>query len=843
MFPVQSERPRYRTCKGDPYHPLWVPQAKKRVMTQDMLAPIPRDRSPSGDVYSHPPPEMGWDPESEGLNETFDWRKPLVALIRYKWVVILSALLGSGAAYAVWNWIQPEYVAQGSLWVQTEASSDRGPIVTGGLLESQSWVDLLLSYAVLDSVVYQERLYLTTERPQHLSLFDSFGLDERFAPGAYRLRTSDDGRVMELLRDRSTVDRAAPGEPLGADLGFRWRVPEEGFPAGEEIGFSIVTPRDAARQLRQGLMTHMALQGSFISVELADQNPVRASRTLNGVMERYVTVAADLKRGNLDEQTQTLARQLQQVALELQEAERSLEAFRVQTVTLPSEERMAIQPGLEMTRGPVFDEFFSLRIEQDNRRRDIRRLEAALSGSADGEFPVEAVELVPAVMNSSQLQEALVALVAARSERRELMNRYTSEHPQVQEVSQRIHILEMERLPGLVSRLLSQLRQEEAALEQRIVASGVDLSDIPPRAIEEARLRRQVDIAESLYTDLRSRYEAATLAQGSSVPDVRILDRATPPDIPSHDRRILMAGAAFLAFLGAGVAATLLLDRLDSRIRTPDEAARAVGFAVLGAVPRLRWTNGRKGTENVNQVYEAFRELRTNLEYAYGSAGPVTFAITSPAASEGKTLVTTNLGIAFAGLGRRTLIIDGDTRRGDLHHYLEGRRKPGLTDFLRSTASVREIVQGTPYQGLHFIGSGTHVPNSPELLASGRMGKLLGEVRGDFDVVIVDTPPLGAGADSMVLGALAGHLTVVVRSGSTDRELTMAKLEPLHRLPIRVLGVVLNDFVPDRLSSYYKYYGSYLPDYEAGLEDEGEIDPTGGSPRRIVGVGSEASED
>jgi polysaccharide biosynthesis transport protein len=814
-------------------------------MTQRSLSPLPPESS-HPEVYQpavHPNgPAGGEDPHWGAPHhgeEGFDWRKPVAALLRYKWVILLAVALGAGAAYLAWDRVEPEYVAQGSIWIQSEEGGDRGPIVTQGLLQARSWRDLLQSYTVLDEVVYQQKLYLHTSRPEDIELLDQFDLEDRFVPGSYRLRVSEDGTRVELSKDRVIVDRGSPGSVLGRDLGFALRVPEGRLSAGDEIDFTLVTPREASSRLREDLVTLMDERGNFIRLELRGRNPERTAATVNGIMERHVEVAADLKRGHLDEQTEILGRQLQQQEVELREAEQALEAFRVQTVTLPSEERMAIQPGLEMTRDPVFAEFFRMRMEQDERRRDIRRLEAVLDGLGGSGFPVEAVELVPAVMSSSQIQEALSALVLARTERRELLTRYTSEHPRVREVAEGIQVLESDRLPALLSELLTQLRQEESTLEQRIAASGTDLSEIPPRAIEEARLRRRVDIAETLYTDLRGRYETATLARASSSPEVRILDRAMPPQSPTNDQRVRLAGMAFMAFLGMGVAGALLLDRMDTRIRTPDEAVRAIGFGILGAVPRLRWTNGKKGTRNVNQVYEAFRELRTNLEYAYGSAGPMILTITSTAAEEGKTLVTTNLGIAFAGLGRRTLIIDGDTRRGDLHHYLEGRRKPGLTDYLRSSASPGDIVQGTAYQGLRFVGSGTHVSNSPELLGSPRMGRLMAGLRKDYDVIIVDSPPLGAGADAMVLGSLTGHLVMVVRSGSTDRDLTMAKLEPLHRLPVRVLGVVLNDFVPGRLSSYSKYYGSYLPDYEAGVEvdEDGVVAPT--PEKRIAGATAE----
>ena len=282
-----------------------------------------------------------------------------------------------------------------------------------------------------------------------------------------------------------------------------------------------------------------------------------------------------------------------------------------------------------------------------------------------------------------------------------------------------------------------------------------------------------------------------------------------------------------------------MLDRFDSRLRTPDEVSAAFGLAVLGTVPRIENGNGRRDPRNIRnlgQIYEAFRELRTNLTYAYGAAGPIVMTISSPGPAEGKTTITTNLGVAFAELGRRTLIIDGDTRRGDLHHYLDGRRKPGLTDYLRSSASSDEVLQRTAHEHLDLVGSGTQVANSPELLSSSEMGRMMSALRKEYDVILVDSPPLGAGADPLVLSTISGHLLLVVRSGTTDRDFTQVRLEPLARLPVRLLGVVVNDYDPSRLHS--QYYSTYLPGYEAGAEETEEpAESTTEALREVTAVG------
>jgi polysaccharide biosynthesis transport protein len=763
---------------------------------------------------SSPIPPWG---EEEG---SFDWRRYLSALIRHKWLVLLAALMGVGGAYLSWGQVEVEYAAQGSLWVNNSGAASGGPIVTDGLFPASSWVDLLRSFSVVDPVVTEQRLYLNPAQAGDLALFEDFRLAEDFTPGAYRLQVGANGGELTLEREGIVVDRAQVGNPIGTAVGFHWTPTLNGVEPGREVLFSVTSPRGAATRLREQIQASIDPERTFIRIELRGADPQRLVNVVNGLMEHHVALAAELKSGHLDEQAEVLARQLGQVEAELANAERGLEAFRIETITLPSDVPRAYEPGLEMTRGPVFDDFFQMRVEQEQLRRDRARIEEVLTGLNDSVFPVEAVEVIPSATISSELREAMASLVTARGERRSLLERYTPEHPPVREVSDRIRTLETNTLPALLRQLSAQLRQEEEMLAARLDASGESLGEIPPRTIEEGRLRRRVAIAESLYGDLRGRYEVASLARRSSIPDVRILDRAVAGQIPVTDRRLRRALVLFAGFLGAGMAGALLLDRLDSRVRTPEEISLGMGLPVLGTVPRIRNLKGARHALDHRDAKEAFRELRTNLIYAYGSAGPVLVTVSSGGMGEGKTFITAHLGLSFAELGRRTLIVDADTRRGDLHHVLGGRRKPGLTDLLRSAASWEDCLQVTETKFLHFIGSGTQVASSPELLSSPRMGSLFTALRKRYDVILVDSPPVGAGADPLVLSCVTGHFLLVVRSGSTNKEFTQAKLEPLGRLPVRLLGAVLNDFQPELLSSYHaRYYSSYLAGYEAGSEE------------------------
>jgi len=558
---------------------------------------------------------------------------------------------------------------------------------------------------------------------------------------------------------------------------------------------------------------------------------VKVANVLNAVMDQYVEVAAQLKRGQLDEQLTILQDQLKSTEAALHEAERNLEDFRVRTITLPSDASTPIAPGLEMTQGPVFNRFFQMKVDLEQTRHDRQQLQRAVDSLSQGPIRIESLEMVPEVNNSAELKQALAELVTLRAQLRTLRNDYTDDYPPVQDLLKRIATIEHQTVPRMANALVTELRSKEAQLSNMVDSASGELSQIPPRTIEEARLRRQVNIQENIYNDLRSRVETAQLASAGSIPDVQILDRASVPHVPSSDERLRFGLMILLGSLGAAVGLAVLLDRTSRTIQYADEVGDDFGLEILGSIPRIEPVAGARSEDNAAQVVEAFRELRVTVSFAYGSAGPLTLAISSPAAAEGKTLIATNLAVAFAEMGRRTLLIDADTRRGDAHRLLAAERKPGLTDYLRERSSD-DIIQKTAYEHLAFIGCGARGASTPELLASHRMTTFLGTLKRAYDVIIIDCPPLAAGADALVLSGLAGNLAVVLRTGSTDKRLAVAKMDSLSRLPIRVLGAVLNDIEPK--GSYYRYYGSYLPGYRTQSETEDDEVESGEEEARLL---------
>jgi capsular exopolysaccharide synthesis family protein len=265
------------------------------------------------------------------------------------------------------------------------------------------------------------------------------------------------------------------------------------------------------------------------------------------------------------------------------------------------------------------------------------------------------------------------------------------------------------------------------------------------------------------------------------------------------------------ASIGAAVGIALLRDRLDRTFRYPEEATHELGLTIAGTVPLFK-PNRRRDFQlaTMSQAIESFRTLRLAVRYDFRPDAPVVLTVSSPGAGDGKSLVSSNLALAFAGAGHRTLLIDGDVRCGTQDGTFGVSVSPGLVDYLRSAVSIDEVVHATSSDNLFLIPRGSRGHRSPELLVSDRMSALVLAARQQFEVVIIDSAPFVAGVDAYALGAAAGSILIVLRPGVTDRKLGHAKLQILDRLPVRVLGAVLNG-VPN--GGLYRYYGN---DYSYG---------------------------
>ncbi|MGH7445349.1 MAG: Wzz/FepE/Etk N-terminal domain-containing protein, partial [Longimicrobiales bacterium] len=223
-------------------------------------------------------------PEAEPLDRAPDWRRYVGAVLRHKWLILLLVIVGTTAAVFAAQRLPQQYQAQSTIWIETQSEGGTGPIRSDQLLRSNAWIELLRSFVVLDHVVREERLYLQPKSPGDSLVFAGFTLAERFRPGSYRLSIDGSGRSYTLsTADGIRIEDGAPGDSIGAEIGFQWQPAPRALTAGRTIEFEVDVPREAAVELNNDLRTRIDQNGNFLRLELRMPTGTQAASVLNAI--------------------------------------------------------------------------------------------------------------------------------------------------------------------------------------------------------------------------------------------------------------------------------------------------------------------------------------------------------------------------------------------------------------------------------------------------------------------------------------------------------------------------------------------------------------------------------
>ncbi|OQA42884.1 MAG: Tyrosine-protein kinase YwqD [Chloroflexi bacterium ADurb.Bin325] len=361
----------------------------------------------------------------------------------------------------------------------------------------------------------------------------------------------------------------------------------------------------------------------------------------------------------------------------------------------------------------------------------------------------------------------------------------------------------------------------EIARRQTELASMFSARQIADTQTQINGLQNKLSTLQANYAALLSNTQRGAL---NSITVIEPPALPLRPVGPNRGATVLLAAAiGFLLATGAAY----LLDYLDDTLKNPDEVQKTVELTTLGAVPRME--NMGPGNELMvtaegqSAGKEAFRVLRTNLQFAAVDRPLRSLMVTSPAPSEGKSLVIANLAGAMAQAGRRAVLVDCDLHKPRLHRLFGLRNNVGLTTaLLEERPALDVLLQDTAIPGLHVLTSGPLPPNPAELLGSARMREFVAELLTQFDMVLLDSPPTAVLSDAAILSTQCDGVLFVLAAGRSRREITRRAMEALRKVNARVLGAVLNQMPMQGDGYYYYYYYNY--DY-AGYGTDGQSGP------------------
>ncbi len=434
------------------------------------------------------------------------------------------------------------------------------------------------------------------------------------------------------------------------------------------------------------------------------------------------------------------------------------------------------------------------------------------------------IESISSVIANPNIQALRATLNTLQQDSARLAERYGEKHPERQKVAAQLVSTESQ-LKSEIQKAFQNARnefenaaQQEKELQSQLNQAKTAATALGGKGVDYAVLLREAESNRTVYNQLLTREKELRVVANSRTNNVRVVDRAevpTAPSSPNHRRDWLYAIALGLA-VGLGIA--FGIDYLDDTVKTPDDITRRLKLKFLGLVPIVAGDRHPLISGPVPHDFgEAYRSIRTSLAAQLPGTGSRVVAVASSQPLEGKTTTAVNIAMALAVGGARVLLIDADMRRPSVHKALRMANDRGLSQLLAGQARMREVVQRTHDPNLLTITAGRTPANPSELLASDRMRALLaGLETGPFDWIIIDTPPVLAVTDAVILAPLVGAVAFVIGAEMTRWRLAERAVETLLSSNPRNVLAVLNKVNFGRNKYYYsRYYGHQYKNYYA----------------------------
>lgn len=403
--------------------------------------------------------------------------------------------------------------------------------------------------------------------------------------------------------------------------------------------------------------------------------------------------------------------------------------------------------------------------------------------------------------------ELKTQITILQQKRDELRQRYTESHPTIISIDKQI-----------------------ARLQAQITAHEKKIEILPETQQVILRLSRDVQVSTELYTTLLNNAQTIRVAKAGTIGNVRIIDYAILPDEPIKPKKLLIIGVALVLGLILGVVTAFVRRLLNRGVEDPNLIEKQLNIPVYATIPHSKSQKAlygkiKKNSPENNQLpailalenkediaIESLRSLRTTLHFAFLEARNNIVMITGPSPNIGKTFVSVNLAVVMADAGKKILLIDGDMRKGLIHKALGIGRENGLSELIFDAITIEEAIHKIPQANIDFIPTGAIPPNPSELLLHERFGIFLENISKQYDLVIIDSPPILAVTDAAIIGRLASATLMVAKAG----EHPMRELEQTTRRLIQagasLKGIVFNDL--PQLSSRHGYsYGKYVYQY------------------------------
>lgn len=584
-------------------------------------------------------------------------------------------------------------------------------------------------------------------------------------------------------------------------------------------------------------------QSHLVTVSFDSYDPKLAANVVNTLVANYVQQNLQAHWQASQQATAWLSQQLDGLKIKLEKSEDTLQKY------AQANGLLFLQSARGQNENIVDQRLRELQDELTQAQADLYQKESLYRLAQAGDY-----DALPGVFDNKMMQNLTVKLADLEQKKAKLAPNFKPSYPKMVEIQSQINRTR-DFLTHQEQQAAQHIDDEYLAAERRVALVGQafekqqkEANLVADKSVEYNILKREVDSDRQLYEGLLQRMKEAGISAGLKASNIRVVDAAVPPVKPVEPRILLNLGVGLLIALACGAGLAFFEEHMDDTLKTPDDIERHLRTPALGIIPSSRVgshhnghrsamprallvamgvsapapvktaTNGngrRNGWLRVDSdavqfspLSEAFRSLRTSVLLSTASRPPRSLVFISAEPSEGKTTICSNLAISLAQIGRRVLVIDADMRRPKIHQFFHLENPSGLVNYLTEDTDWRGLVQPTGIERLDCLVCGPVPPNPGELLFSSRMRELIGEASATYDQVLIDAPPVVNIADGRIVSTLVEGAVMVVRGGTTSRQMVRRAETCVSEVGGHFIGVVLND-VDMRCDGYYADYSYY----------------------------------
>jgi len=665
------------------------------------------------------------------------------------------------------------------------------------------------------------------------------------------------------IETQATLIKSYPVlEEVGRRMG---RLPQASGDAAVRESKSYQSMLDA---IGSKVKTNRVPSTSILEITATSINPREARDLANTVAEVYRDYNKQNRNSRLTEARKFIEAQLKEVEARVKRAEEEVWAFR--------DANRVISPGAEST--VLLSLFTQVRgdIERARQQRtELEQLQARLARTD----PSSMTERIYVESSNPALQRLQNAQTELTMERTQLALEATDKHPRLQAIDERLREVRFE-MRREIGAQITMLKNREDILARQMADLMQKNREVPAVELGLQRLQRDAKVNDDLLTLLKTKHQEALIKESEGVEEVTLVRPATDPGRPvgSNTFNTMLVGALLGLMLGLVLA--FVQETLDTSIGTIEDVESYLDVKVLGIVPHIdpretmeRLLERRPSLAQMDPealqshsllithfdpkspVAEAYRTLRTNIQFRRMERGGKVLVVTSPTLQEGKTTTIVNLALTMAQSGQKTLLIGANMRRPSIHRFFGIPREPGLSDILVGNAQWRDCVRGVAdilmgrfemedimaspgLDNLHIIEAGPIPANPSELLSTAAMRDFLQAVSAEYDIVLIDTPPILPVTDSAIVAGQVDGVLLVYQAGKVGRLVLKRAKAHLESARAKVWGIVLNDLQTETSGyTYTHYYTHYYGEETGGEAPRGPVQRVLGVIRGKLGFG------